>query len=43
MEIGLDWDIKANAIVGEPTILDAASEVRDLRNVHASYPPTLVN
>ena len=35
VEIDLDWDLKANAIVGEPTIVNAASEVRELRNTHA--------
>ena len=39
VEIELDWDLKANAIVGEPTIGNAATEVRDLRNTHASCPP----
>ena len=39
VEIDLDWDVKANAIVGEPKIVNAASEVRELRNEHASCPP----
>ena len=39
IEIDLDLDLKANAIVGEPKIVNAASEVRELRNVHASCPP----
>lgn len=38
VEIELDWDLKANTIVGEPTIVNAASEVRELRNTHASCP-----
>lgn len=38
VQIELDWDLKANAIVGEPTIVNAATEVRDLRNTHASCP-----
>jgi len=39
VEIDLDWDVKANAIVGEPKIVNAASEVRELRNTHSSCPP----
>ena len=39
VEIELDWDLKASAIVGEPKIVNAASEVRELRNIHASCPP----
>ena len=39
VEIDLDWDLKANAIVGEPKIVNAASEVRELRNEHTSCPP----
>jgi hypothetical protein len=39
VEIDLDWDVEANAIVGEPKIVNAASEVRELHNVHASCPP----
>jgi hypothetical protein len=38
VEIELDWDLRANAIVGEPTITNAATEVRELRNVHSSCP-----
>ncbi len=38
VEIDLDWNLKTNAIVGEPTIVNAASEVRELRNMHASCP-----
>jgi hypothetical protein len=38
VEIELDWDVKANAIVGEPKIVNAATEVRELRNTHASCP-----
>ena len=38
VEIELDWDLKAGAIVGEPTIVNAAAEVRELRNTHASCP-----
>ena len=34
VEIDLDWDLKASAIVGEPKIVNAASEVRELRNMH---------
>ena len=41
--IDLDWDVKANAIVGEPTIVNAASDVRELRNEHASCPPPAPN
>ena len=43
VEIDLDWDVKANAIVGEPKIVNAASEVRELRNVHSSCPPPAPN
>jgi len=43
VEIDLDWDVKANAIVGETTIVNAASEVRELRNEHASCPPPTPN
>jgi hypothetical protein len=43
VEIELDWDLKANAIVGEPKIVNAASEVRELRNIHASCPPPTPN
>jgi len=43
VEIDLDWDVKANAIVGEPKIVNAASEVRELRNEHASCPPPTPN
>jgi hypothetical protein len=39
VEIELDWDLKANAIVGEPKIVNTATEVRELRNTHASCPP----
>jgi hypothetical protein len=38
VEIDLDWNVKTKAIVGEPTIVNAASEVRELRNTHASCP-----
>lgn len=38
VEIELDWDLKANAIVGEPKVVNAPAEVRDLRNTHASCP-----
>jgi hypothetical protein len=38
VEIELDWDVKAGTIVGEPTIVNAATEVRELRNTHASCP-----
>lgn len=38
VEIELDWDLKANAIVGEPKITNAAADVRELRNTHASCP-----
>ena len=31
VEIDLDWDVKASAIIGEPKIVNAASEVRELR------------
>jgi hypothetical protein len=43
VEIDLDWDLKANAMVGEPKIVNAASEVRELRNEHASCPPPAPN
>ena len=43
VEIDLDWDLKASAIVGEPKIVNAASEVRELRNVHSSCPPPVPN
>ena len=43
VEIDLDWDVKANAIIGEPKIVNAASEVRELRNEHASCPPPAPN
>jgi len=38
VEVDLDWNLKTNVIVGEPTIVNAASEVRELRNTHASCP-----
>ena len=38
IDIELDWDLKANAIVGEPTIVNTPAEVRDLRNTHESCP-----
>ena len=38
VEIELDWDLKANAIVGEPRITNTAAEVRELRNTHPSCP-----
>jgi hypothetical protein len=38
VEIDLDWNLKTNAIVGEPKIVNAASAVRELRNTHASCP-----
>jgi hypothetical protein len=41
VEIDLDWDTKANAIVGEPKIVNTASEVRELRNTHSSCPPPI--
>ena len=34
---------KANAIVGEPKIVNAATEVRELRNTHASCPAPTPN
>ena len=43
VEIDLDWDAKAGAIVGEPKIVNAASEVHDLRNTHSSCPPPVPN
>lgn len=43
VEIDLDWDLKAGAIVGEPTVVNAASEVRELRNEHASCPAPVPN
>lgn len=43
VEIDLDWDVKAGAIVGEPKVVNAASEVRELRNEHASCPPPVPN
>ena len=43
VEIDLDWDLKASAIVGEPKIVNAASEVRELHNVHKSCPPPVPN
>ena len=43
VEIELDWDLKANAIVGEPKIVNAATEVRELRNTHASCPAPTPN
>ena len=43
VEIDLDWDIKASAIVGDPKIVNAASEVRELRNVDKSCPPPVPN
>ena len=43
VEIDLDWDAKAGAIVGEPRIVNAASEVRELRNTHSSCPPPVPN
>jgi hypothetical protein len=43
IEIDLDWDLKASAIVGEPKIVNAAAEVRELRNTHASCPAPTPN
>jgi hypothetical protein len=43
VEIELDWDLKAGAIVGEPKIVNAAAEVRELRNTHASCPAPAPN
>ncbi len=43
VEIDLDWDVKASTIIGEPKIVNAASEVRELRNVHSSCPPPVPN
>jgi len=43
VEIDLDWDLKAKAIVGEPKIVNAAAEVRDLRNTHPSCPAPTPN
>jgi hypothetical protein len=43
VEIDLDWDLKARAVVGEPKIVNAASEVRELRNTHASCPAPTPN
>jgi hypothetical protein len=43
IEIELDWDLKASAIVGEPKIVNAAAEVRELRNTHASCPAPTPN
>jgi hypothetical protein len=38
VEIELDWDLAASTIIGEPTIVNAATEARELRNTHASCP-----
>lgn len=38
VEIELDWDVKAGSIVGTPAIVNAATEVRELRNTHPSCP-----
>ncbi len=43
VEIDLDWDLKARAVVGEPKIVNAATEVRELRNTHASCPAPTPN
>jgi hypothetical protein len=43
VEIELDWDLKANAIVGDPKLTNAAAEVRELRNVHSSCPAPVLN
>jgi hypothetical protein len=43
VEIDLDWDLKANALVGEPKIVNAAAEVRELRNTASSCPPPTPN
>jgi hypothetical protein len=43
VEIDLDWNIKAHAIVGEPKVVNAATEVRELRNVHPSCPAPTPN
>ncbi|MEO5821354.1 MAG: hypothetical protein ABIT71_12695 [Vicinamibacteraceae bacterium] len=43
VEIDLDWDLQTKAIVGEPTIVNAASEVRQLHNTHASCPAPTPN
>lgn len=38
VEIELDWDLEASTIAGQPTIVNTATEVRELRNTHASCP-----
>lgn len=38
VEIELDWDAKKSALVGDAKIINTASEVRELRNTHASCP-----
>jgi hypothetical protein len=43
VEIDLDWDVQASTIVGEPKIVNAASEVRELRNTASSCPPPVPN
>ncbi len=43
VEIDLDWNLEARAIVGEPKVINAAAEVRELRNTHASCPAPTPN
>jgi hypothetical protein len=43
VELELDWDVKKRTIVGDPTIANAAAEVRELRNTHASCPAPAPN
>jgi hypothetical protein len=43
VQIDLDWNLEARALVGEPKIVNAATEVRELRNTHASCPAPTPN
>jgi hypothetical protein len=38
VELELDWDLKAGALVGEARIVNGASHTRDLRNIDRSCP-----